>query len=490
MSGGSMSIKKNYLYSIMYQVLLIVVPLITAPYLSRTLGAETLGIYSYTNSVAYYFYLFSMLGISNYGNRTIAQVRDNSKMLNETASELLCIQVLFGFMVLVGYGVYLLFLYKAGGNYFFASAIWLLYILSGVLDVSWFFWGIENFRITIIRNIIVKIITTAGVFILVKEKSDLLVYIFLISGSSLICQIILWHNIIRLVSFTKVNKRNLLKHLKNDFVLFIPVIAVSIYTVMDKLMLGTMCTMRQLGYYDNVQKIMMLPTGILTALGTVMMPRISNLMIKGEGSKVRRFINISMQFTCFFSVGFAAGLAGIGKTFSAVYFGNEFIECGNMMILFAPVIIYVAWANVIRTQYLIPARKDKIYIVSVFLGAFVNVSVNICMIPGFSAVGAIIGTICAEAVVAVIQTIWIVSYIDIRKLICDSAFFLIPGLLMFFTVYSLGEHMGISLVTLVIQILWGTVFYISLAAVMLWKSKSLLMERLRERFNNFIITYR
>ena len=147
-----MSIKKNYLYSIMYQVLLIVVPLITAPYLSRTLGAETLGIYSYTNSVAYYFYLFSMLGISNYGNRTIAQVRDNSKMLNETASELLCIQVLFGFMVLVGYGVYLLFLYKAGGNYFFASAIWLLYILSGVLDVSWFFWGIENFRITIIRN--------------------------------------------------------------------------------------------------------------------------------------------------------------------------------------------------------------------------------------------------------------------------------------------------------------------------------------------------
>lgn len=469
-----MSIRRNYLYSVSYQILLVIVPLITVPYLSRILGAETLGIYSYTNSVAAYFYLFSMLGISNYGNRTTAQIRDNKKELNIVTNEILCMQIGFGLIVFCGYCIYLIYLYSIQSDYFRVSMIWALYILSGVFDISWFFWGMENFKLTVLKSIIVKIITTIGIFVFIKEKEDLWLYVLLIAGSPLLCQIILWKYITRIITFTRVAKKNIIKHLKNNFILFIPVIAVSIYTIMDKLMLGNICSIRQLGYYDNVQKIMTLPTGIITALGTVMLPRMSNIMSKGENSKVIQAISVSMQFTCFFSIGFAAGLAGTGKVFSVIYFGQEFYSCGRMMIFFAPTVVCIAWANVIRTQYLIPAEKDRIYIISVFLGAIVNVLVNLLLIPKLYAIGAIIGTICAEAMVAITQTVCVRNDIEIKRLIYDSTPFLIVGIVMFIIVYSLGEYMGISIVTLLVQIIIGAVFYIGTATVVLLKSKSLL----------------
>lgn len=481
-----MSLRKNYLYSISYQILLLIVPFITVPYLSRVLGAEVLGIYSYTNTIASYFYLFSMLGISNYGNRTIAQIRDNYKKRNVIANELLCTQLSFGFLVFGGYCVYLAYLYRIENVYFRESLIWALYILSGVFDISWFFWGIENFKITVLKNAVVKIITTIGIFIFIKEKSDLWVYILLVSAGSLICQMILWKSIIQIITFTRVTKKNIINHLKNDCILFIPVIAVSIYTVMDKLMLGRMCTIRQLGFYDNVQKIMTLPTGILTALGAVMMPHMSNIMSKREGSKVVGTIRMSMQFTCFFSVGFAAGLAGIGKVFSVIYFGQEFYSCGMMMILFAPVIVCIAWANVIRTQYIIPAEKDNIYIISVFSGAIVNIFANLLLIPRFNAIGAIIGTICAEATVAFVQTFCVRKNIEIKVLIQDSASFLILGIIMFAMVYGLGEAMGISLLTLVLQILIGTFFYVGSVMAILLKSKSLLGIKVQDSIRHLV----
>lgn len=472
MKGNSLS--KNYLYSVVYQVLIILVPLITTPYLARVLGAGLLGTYSYTNSVAYYFYLVSMLGISNYGNRTIAAIRDDQVRLSRVFSELSLMQISFGAAISFIYFVYLVFLYFTNYSIFIPSLIWFMYIISGLLDISWFFWGIEKFSVTVLRNIVIKLITTIGIFILVKNQNDLNIYIALVSGGFLASSIVLWSQVPKYVSITRVSFQEAYRHFKSNLLLFVPVIAVSIYTVMDKVMLGNISEMKELGFYDNIQKVMILSTGLITALGTVMLPRVSNLLANGNTDKALLFVNYSMQFSNFIAIGLSLGLAAIAPCFTTVFFGEEFSDTSTMMELFCITIIFVSWANIIRTQFLIPREKDKEYIISVFVGAVINVVINLALIPHYKAIGAVIGTIFAEFSVAFIQTVFVKKELPISDYFRNSMVFFIPGLLMFVTVRYFGSYMGISIISLITQILVGSLIYVFIGGFCLIKTHSAL----------------
>lgn len=480
------SIKRNYIYSVLYQMLLIFVPLITAPYLTRVMGAEKLGIYSYTNSVAYYFYLFSMLGISNYGNRSIAAVRDNKENLDKVFSELVIMQVSFGILVVCVYMIYICYLYITHSIYLIPSIIWSAYVVSGLFDINWFFWGIEKFSITVFRNIVIKILTTVGIFTLVRSQDDLYIYIGLISGSFIVSAVVLWPQIYRYVSFKFTKFSAAFSHFSSNFLLFIPVIAVSIYTVMDKIMLGQMSDMQNLGFYDNIQKIMTVPTGLVTALGTVMLPRISNLLVNGKQSDATAYIDMSMQFSSFFSIAIALGLAAIAPTFTIIYFGSEFQGTSFMMELFTITIIFIAWANVVRTQYLIPSGRDKIYIISVCAGAIINVIINFILIPIMDEIGAVIGTICAEISVAIIQTWAVRKELPINVFFKNSIIFIIPGIMMGTIVRFVGRYLGVTIISLTIQIILGIIVYGVCAGICLLRSETLLSKRINGALKKYL----
>lgn len=474
------SIKKNYLYSVFYQILIIVVPLITAPYLTRVMGAKQLGIYSFTNSIAYYFYLVTMLGLANYGNRTIAMIRNDREKLDKTFSEIVSMQVSFGLLITIAYVCYLVYLFSVHSEYAVPSLIWGAYVISGAFDINWFFWGIEKFSVTVLRNIVIKILAIVGIFILVKSENDLYFYIALTSISFVLSNIILWTQLNKYVSFAHVSLSEAYSHFKGNLILFIPVIAVSIYTVMDKIMLGKMSNMINLGFYDNIQKIMTLPTGIITALGAVMLPRMSNLLANENKKTAFSYLDISMQFSMFFSIAIACGLAAIAPSFTAIYFGKEFEGTNFTMELFTITIVFIAWANVLRTQYLIPTGKDKIYILSVCIGATVNVVVNLILIPKFNETGAVIGTILAEFTVALIQTIKVRNNLDIKHYIKNTVIFIIPGFIMIFIVRMIQSFMGINTTSLLVQIMSGIIFYSFFAGLVLLQSKSLLAMKIIE----------
>lgn len=474
------SVKKNYLYSILYQVLTIIVPLITAPYLTRIMGVERLGEYSYSNSIAYYFYLFSILGMSNYGNRTIASIRDNREELNRVFSELVVLQISFGTVVFITYVVYVFSLFPTNILRFNLSMIWGMYVLSGFLDISWFFWGIERFSVTVARNIIIKIFTVISIFIFVRNKNDLLVYVFITAFGSVIGTIVVWIQLRGSVSIVRISLKNVYKHFKPDLILFIPVIAVSIYTVMDKIMLGKFSEMNELGFYDNIQKIMTVPTSFITALGTVMLPRMSNLIANGKKGHVLNFLEMSMQFSNFFSMALSFGLAAVAPCFTVVYFGSEFSDTSDMMVLFCITIIFIAWANVIRTQYLIPSGKDNIYIISVISGAIVNIGINLILIPSLKAKGAIIGTICAEFTVAFIQTVLIRKELNIRKYLANGIVYVIPGGLMFLCVRFVFRLLGTSVISLIIQVLVGIITYLLLGGLIFVKADTVLSNAVKK----------
>ena len=293
------NVKKNFIYNIMYQILVMILPLITAPYIARVLGTEGVGIYSYTYSVAYYFVLFAMLGLNNYGNRQVAKVRDDKDKLSKTFISIYCMQLITSAIMILCYIIYLMFFIKENLN---IAIIQIIYLISTAFDINWFFFGLEKFKLTVTRNTIIKILTVICVFIFVKTRDDLYKYTLIMSIGTLISQLMIWPFVKKSVKFVKISIKDIFKHIKPCLILFIPVIAVSLYKIMDKVMIGNMSTMEQVGLYENSEKIVNILTALITALGTVMLPKISNLLANGEKEKSKQYIEKSMEFTIISSV--------------------------------------------------------------------------------------------------------------------------------------------------------------------------------------------
>lgn len=458
------NIKKNFFYNIAYQVLTMILPLITAPYISRILGTEGVGVYSYTYSVVYYFMLIAMLGINNYGNRTIAKIRDNKQELNKNFWSIYSLQLINTCIMIFSYIIYLNFFNIENRN---IATIQIIYLISVALDVNWFFFGLEKFKLTVTRNTIIKLLTVLSVFMFVKTKNDIWIYTVIMSLGTLISQIVMWIFLKEYVSFIKVKPKEIGKHIKPAFILFIPVIAVSLYKIMDKIMLGNITDMNQVGLYENSEKIITIITSLVTALGTVMLPRMSNLFANGEMEKGKKYITKSLEFTIIFSSALTFGIMSIADTFAPLFFGKEFTASGRIIELLSITTIFISIANVIRTQFLIPREKDKSYIISVLLGAVVNLIFNILLIPKYQANGAAIGTIIAEFTVMIYQIFAVNKDINVIKTIFDNVHFFVLGIIMLIVNIIISKFVTNSLVLLCLQVGFGVIFYITTSIIVL-----------------------
>ena len=267
------SITKNYIYNLSYQILIIFLPLITTPYVSRVLGAENVGIYGYTLSIVTYFVLFGALGISMYAQREIAYVQSDIKERSKIFFEIIIFRFITMFVSIFLYYIF----FVNGNNYQNYYFILIMELVSTCFDISWFFQGLEEFKKTVIRNIIVKLISFICILVFVKTKNDLSIYILIYVLSNFIGNMSLWMYLPKYIEKIKINELNIFKHLKPTLWLFIPQIAMQIYTVLDKTMIGTIIEDKsEVGYYEQAQKIVKLCLTLVTSLGIVMVPRMAN----------------------------------------------------------------------------------------------------------------------------------------------------------------------------------------------------------------------
>ncbi len=456
MESKKSSPKKNFLYNFIYHILILLIPLITAPYLSRVVNAEGVGIYSYTYSIVNYFMLFVILGVNNYGNRTIAKVRENLKELSKNFWGIYLFQLFMGISMLVLYLIYLHFFVK---SYKEIAFLQIFYIISSIVDINWFYFGLEEFKMTITRNSIVKVISLVLIFILVRTPQDLWKYVLIMSGTTMLSQLLLWLNLRKWIYITKIEKNDIIKHIKPNLILFIPVIAVSLYKIMDKIMLGAISNIEEVGYYENAEKIINVPTVLINTLGTVMLPRMANIVSKGDENKLKEYINKSISFALFMAFPMCFGLIGIGREFAPIYFGQQFEKTGILIILLSVTLPFVAFANVLRTQYLIPKERDKEYIISVILGAVVNFVINSILIAKIGSIGACIGTIAAECTVMIYQTAVLVTELPVKQFIKNIMPFLVKSMVMFFIVILISTFKIEIVSMLILQILIAIIVY-------------------------------
>ena len=448
------SIKKNLVYQMLYQLLILALPLLTSPYIARVIGAEGLGRYSYSYSIANYFVLFSMLGIQNYGSRVIAQTRDDHNELNRSFSNLLAIHVAVSILCLACYMLYFMMVKTDRILVLIQGA----YVLSALFDISWFYFGLEEFKITVIQSTAVKIANAICIFTLVKDADDLWKYCALMAVGLLLGQMVLWVPLCKFVHMVRPCIHEVKKHIKPLFILFVPVVAISLYKCMDKIMLGVISSKEQLGFYENAERIINVPVSLIAAFGLVLLPRMSNLIKNENRSIAGKYISVSMRYVMCLAIAFAFGMAGVGQVFAPVFWGGGFRQSGVLIMYLASTIPFLGFANVIRTQYLIPEEKDREYLISVIMGAVVNLGINWTLIPSLGAVGAAVGTIAAEITVCVIQTFFVRKKLNVGTYLKESIPFLGIGSLMFSAVYCVGQ-LGESLQTLLLQVASGIIVY-------------------------------
>ena len=450
------SITKNYMYNLIYQVLVLISPLITIPYISRVLGAENIGIYSYTLSITAYFILFGALGMSLYAQREIAYNQDNPPKYSLIFWEMvllriitMSISILIYYFTIIKYGTYQLY-YK----------ILILEILGNCIDITWFFQGLEEFKKIVKRNVIIKLISITCTFAFVKTSNDLVIYFIIYVLTLLIGNLSLWLYLSRFLVKIDIKKMNIFRHLKPTISLFIPQVAVQVYTILDKTMVGTIVQEKaEVGYYDQSQKIIKIALSVVTSLGTVMLPRIANNYIKNEKEAVRVYMEKSFNLIFLLSFPMMFGVLAVSGRFVPVFFGQGYDRVIILMNIISPIFILIGLSNVIGTQYLLPTKRQKEYTISVVSGAILNFVANMCLIWKLKAVGASIGTVIAEIAVTSVQLYFVRKDFKIKDLIKMSKNYIISSVIMFGVCCVTGMIIKDNLIATVLEVLIGIITY-------------------------------
>lgn len=432
------------------------IPLITVPYISRVLGAHDVGINEYTNSWVTFFYLMGQMGITLYGNREIAYHRDDLYERSRTFWGVESLQVLTITFSLLAY-LTAVFLFSTTFKYYFLmQGLWI--IATGV-DVSWYFMGMENFRVTVVRNALVRLASVILIFTFVKSTADLSLYILILGGAQLVGNLTLWPYLRGNLIWVSIKEWHPFKHFYPSLLLFIPTITTQVYLVLNRLMLGHMSSQASLGNFGQSDKIVKFVLAIVTATGTVMLPHVANKFAKGDIEGVRDSLYASFDFVSSISIPMMFGLMAISQKFAPWFLGSEFVPAGEIMFIESPIIVLIAWSNVTGTQYLMPVNRVKEYTTSVTIGAISNIFLNLFLIEYWGANGAALATVGSEFLVTASQMYMIRHTIKRRLMFKEVWKYLVSGIVMFIVVNRICQTIQMTIANLVLEVAVGIVVY-------------------------------
>lgn len=460
---------KNYIYQFIYQLINIIFPILTLPYVSKVLGAENLGMYTYSFSIITYLILVSDLGIRNYGSRKVAYCRENKGELGKFFWELLLQKFYISMLVFLLSFIY--FFYTNKNEIFL---IQIFYIIISFLDISWLYQGLEDFKKIMLRNLILKLFLLVLIFLFIKEKDDLLKYTKLMIIVNLLGNLILWVKIP--VSNLRFKNLKPFSHLKNSFIMFLPQVAITMYTTLDRIMLGSMCDKKYVTYYDISNKMIIISMVLITTAGSVFLPKISNLYSNNEYEEIKELIKKSTNIFILIMFPLIFGILSVADGFIELLFDKTYMEVAFLMKVMSITIVFWTLNNITGSHILMPMGRENKITFSVFLGCFINLVLNYILIKKYNAFGAVIATIITEGIVTIIQIYFSKDYFQVNlKTVLKS---LISAVIMFLILKYINN--------LYLKIFLGGISYILL--ILFFKEenaleiRNFLILRVKEKF--------
>ncbi|MCO5432262.1 oligosaccharide flippase family protein [Enterococcus faecalis] len=444
----------NFVYQGIYQVSTLVFPIITIPIVSNALGSEGVGTYNYIGSIVSYFVMVAGLGLSNYGIREIASVREDSDQRNKCFWELEALNFILTLLTLF---IFVLFSFTVDKQE--------LYLLSGIsilavlFDITWFFYGIEDFKKITIINFVIKALTCLMIIRFIHTKDDLYVYFIIQSGGTLLANLSMWFFIPKKVEFIKIASLDVLKHVVPAARFFIGKISVVLYTTVNKSLLGIFGTLTFVGLYTNSMLLISISVTMVSVLDNVLMPHMTKLYISAKKEKMKDILNKTIQLQLFFSILLFFGLVLVTPKLVPWLFGLEFSYTKYLIPFLSIIVVVQPLGFSISRQFLIPMNKIKEYNKSVMYAGFLGILINLTLIPFIGVWGAVVASILSETFVTIYRILelkremnYSLDYAHIFKLV-------LIGIVMLSLTRFLTTGMSETIGTSVVQMVIGSVIY-------------------------------
>lgn len=452
------TIKKNYIYNLLSQLLTIIIPVITTPYISRVLGAQAIGDFSYTTGIVSYFCMIAMLGTANYAQREIAKKHDSKDDVSQIFFEILSIRIV---MIVLVFICYLLFLsLPALKHYRTLFSVQVISFVAWGFDISWLYQGLEKFKITAARNSIVKIVSTVLIFLLVRKESDLILYTIIFCSSDLIGNLTMWPYLKRSINKISIKSLNFLRHMRGVWELFIPNVAIQLYTVFDKTMLGSLVDTLQVGYYSQAEKIIKIILVAISSLFIVLLPRFAYLNEQGGDNKANDYFTTAIRYTYFMAIPLTVGCVCVSSSFVPIFFGPGYEEVVPLMKILSLLFIVMSIEKLLGT-ILIAYNKHNIYTLSVIIASAINILLNALFIVvfHFDAIGVAVASVIAEFVAMLVQLINLPSCFQRKSIFISCKNYVFSGLMMFVILFFVEKLKLSNFYSLIISVLVGASTY-------------------------------
>ena len=452
-----MKVIKNYLYNLSYQILTIILPIITVPYVTRIFTSEALGNYIFYNSIVSYFSLFAMLGIGVYGTKQIAAASD----VSSTFWNIYAIQLIASILSIF---VYIIVVFSIPQMEGIVPLIVGITLFANMMDISWLFSGKEDFKKITIRNVVIRVIGVISIFTFVKSSDDLYLYVFLIVIFDFLGQFVMWVPAKKFIKRPSFNTRIMKKNLHPIVLLFLPQVAISLYVVLDRTLLGLLGSYSDVGIYEQGQKLVSILLKVVSSLGVVMLPRVANLLSERRDKEAQNMVKFSFILYNLIIFPMIFGLIAVNEVFVKLFLGQNFQDVKYVLYVIVLNIMFVGWTNILGYQVLVVRNKNKEFMLSTTIPAFVSVAVNVAVIPFFGYIGASITSVVVEILVFAIQWYYSRNIInknllfnkDLAKIICSS-------LVMFGAVMLCKMSLGLDgIVGLAIYLAVGGVSYLGM----------------------------
>lgn len=458
------SLKKNIILSTAYQILLLITPLITTPYISRVLGPEGNGIYSYTNSYQVYFSMFAALGTVSYGEREIAMHRNDGKTFSKLFWEIELLTVFTSSICLIAWFIFIGFQQNNRIYYLILT----LNLINTMLDISWFYSGLEQFKYTVSKNAVCKILGVIAQLTLVRNSNDVAIYILILCLTTLLGTISMWFSLPKFLVKVERHDLHVFRHLKQTFAYFIPTVATTIYTVLDKTLIGLITkSSEENGYYEQATKIInMMKALTFSAVNAVLGSRISYLFAQQKFDEIKKHIRLSLDYIFFLGFGMCFGVIGIAPVLVPIFFGKNYLPVIPLLYIFSPIVIIIGISNCLGSQYYTPFGYRKQSAIYIIAGAVINLLLNLLMIPQWQANGAAIASVIAETIITILYMHYCQGFLRMIDLWHIGWKKLIAGLMMGIIVHWLGTVIPTGLLCLFIQIIMGTIIYLILLIIL------------------------
>ena len=431
----------NYIYNLSYQILSMVIPLLTTPYLSRVLASENIGVYSYVNSVTAYFTLFASFGFHVYAQRKIAFSQNDKSRVANVFYEVMLDKVIFTGIALFAY-IVLIFLNTADYRAYFAASG--ILVISVFFDISWLFQGLENFRMIFFRSLVLKLSALAFIFLFVKRREDLLIYILAEAMANLLGNLSMLPSAIRYFKGTEVKVNDLLPGIKTSAELFVPMIAIYLYSLADRTMLGLTGNRSESGVYEQAHKILRLLEMVPVSLSTVLIPRISFVYKNESEEKLKKSIDKAYQFVIFLGMPISFGLFAAADNLVPWFFGDGYEKVAMLLKMSAPIVLVIGMANIAGNAVLIPIEEHNKTTAAAITGAVVNIILNSFWIGIYFSTGAMVASIIAESIVCIMEMFFARKYFSIKNILKYLLESMLVSLVMYFAILAAAKLSGFS----------------------------------------------